>query len=151
MSEYDAAALFMVLFVPAAAALSWFISRGWRDLATAYRLNDQFSGERWFFRTGVIADTTYGCLLIVGGDLRGAYFSTCLPSAICPPLLIPWGDIQGVERKGLLVRFVELKFVKGPPDGQHEISGRVADRLESVSGGAWRYQRAKKTVIFGRD
>jgi hypothetical protein len=139
-------ALFMVLFLASATGLVWFISRGWRELAKAYPLMFPFSGKRWFFETGAIAGARYGGLLIAGGDLPGAYFATCLPSAVCPPLFIPWDEIKGVERKGFLVRSVELRFAK-QPDEEHWISGRVADRLEKVSCGTWKYQRAEKKIL----
>lgn len=142
--------VFFILFFASAIAITWFTSKGWRALAKDYRATNSFSGTRWFFRSGGLGGSKYGCLLIIGGDLRGAYFSAFMPSKFCPPLFIPWEDIKGIEGNGVLVRSVELRFAKvqGQQDEDHWISGRMADKLEKVSNGRWKYQRTRKWSSF---
>jgi hypothetical protein len=146
MTDVFAKGILILLWLAFAAGILWILSRGWRELAKEYRAIDSFSGMRWYFRTGAIAGSEYGCLLILGGGLRGAYVSSFLPSRFCPPLFIPWEDIQGIERKGVLVRFVELRFAKAQEvqNKDTRISGRMADRFEEVSNGRWKFRRAGK-------
>lgn len=139
-----------VLFAAFVAMIFWLITRGWRELAKIYPLTIPFTGERWYFQTGEIAGGKYGYMLIIGGDLRGAYFSNSFPAALCPRIFVPWEEIKGVEHRGILVRYVQLEFLKAPQQ-VHSISGRLADKLERASGGIWDYQRADKTVFFGKD
>lgn len=84
-----------VLFVAFIVTIFWLITRGWRELAKIYPLSIPFTGEQWYFQNGEIASGRYGYLLIIGGDLRGAYFSTFLPAALCPPIFVPWEEIKG--------------------------------------------------------
>jgi hypothetical protein len=150
MLDFFGKIAFLILFFASAIAITWFTSKGWRALAKGYPATDSFSGTRWFFRSGGLAGSEYGCVLIVGGDLRGAYFSAFIPSKFCPPLFIPWEDIKGTERKGVLVRFVELRFAKvqGQQDEDNWISGRMADNLEALSNGRWKYQRERKRGVL---
>lgn len=148
--EKIAILLFVVLWF---SIILWFLSRGWRQLAKTYKWSGIFSGEKLYFRTGTISGTKYGMFLIVGGDVRGAYFSICLPSRLFPPIQIPWSDIKGQEHRGLTARYVDLIFEKdkNKSNDRNIISGRVADTLEQLSGGVWVYERAGKRVIFARD
>jgi hypothetical protein len=144
---------FPVIAIPVLAigfmfTMFWLVTRGWRELAKIYSLTIPFAGERWYFQTGDIAGVSY--LLIVGADPRGAYFSTFFPSAFFPRIFVPWEEIKGVEHCGTLIRYVRLEFLKAPRQ-VHSISGRLADKLERASGGIWNYQRADKTVFFGKD
>jgi hypothetical protein len=140
-------------------ALCWFyaiarlITRGWREVSKYYLLTGLYTGKKYYFRTGSFAGANYGCLLIIGGNHRGMYLSALMPSHLCPPLLIPWDDITAIERRGLLTREVELRFVHDyeRSDTYNYISRRLAVRLEAASGGRWTYMSAGKGVIFGND
>ncbi len=133
--------------------IAWAITRGWRELAKYYRFSGIYTGNRYRFRTGSLAGANFGCFLIAGGNRQGAYFSTLLPSHLCPPLLIPWEDITGIERRGILSRTVELKLANDIKKSEvfNSISGRLADRLEKLSEGIWSYKHATRRVIFGKD
>jgi hypothetical protein len=148
--EYLEKVVIGLLIVPFVIVVLWFVSRGWRELAKCYPLTVPFSGQRWYCRSGEIAGAEFGCVLIFGGDLRGVYVSTIFPARLFPPLFIPWDEIKGAEKKGWLVRLVKLEFRQGPREEQW-ISARLADKLELASGGVWKYRRAKKRVIFGKD
>lgn len=89
--------------------------------------------------------------MIVGADLRGVLFSIVFPfSLFSPPVFVPWSDLSGAEHKGLLTRFVELKFAQAP-EFENRISGRLADKVEGSSGGVWKYERASRRVFFEKD
>jgi hypothetical protein len=143
--------LFLSVFISFAAIIVWFISREWRQVASLYPLRNDFPSELWHFRSGEIAGVRIGGFLIVGADGRGAFFSACFPfSFLLPAFFVPWADLSGVERKGLFVRNVELRFSKAH---KHEnfISGRIADKLEQCSGARWKYMRAGKHKLFERN
>ncbi len=151
MTDASIQLIFLALVITGLVGIAWLISMKWRKVAAVYPSQSPCSGRRWFFRSGVIAGTKVGGMLVVGADLRGAYFSMVFPfSLFAPTLMVPWSELSGVERKGILVRFVELKFGR-VTELRNEISGRLADKLESSSGGVWRYERTSRTVIIGRD
>ncbi len=92
-----------------------------------------------------------GGFLIVGADLRGAFFAACFPfSFFLPTFFVPWTDLSGVERKALLVRKVELRFWKAH-NHENIKSGRIADQLERCSGERWKYKRAQKRKVFEKE
>jgi hypothetical protein len=134
-------------------AIVWYVTRGWRELSKSYRHPGIYSGRRYYLRTGNIAGAEYGLVLIVGGNREGAYFSTLLPSRLCPPLLIPWADLTGIERRGLTVRHVELSVKKDVRNSNvvNYVSANIADKLEALSEGAWSYKHSQKKTIFRKD
>ncbi len=143
--------LFICIFMVLSAGIVWYVSKDWRQVAALYPLRNDFPSERWHFRSGEIADVRIGGFLIVGADPRGAFFAVCFPfSFFLPTFFVPWTDLSGVERKGLLVRFVELRFSKAHTH-ENIISGRIADKLERCSGECWKYKRAQKRQFFERD
>jgi hypothetical protein len=149
--EYLGVVLFICIFIALSAGMVWYISRDWRQVAGLYPLQNDLPSERWYLRSGEIAGVRIGGFLIVGADLRGVCFAACFPfSFFLPTLFVPWTDLSGVERKGLLVRIVELRFSKAH---KHEniISGRIADKLERCSGELWKYKRAQRRFVFERD
>jgi hypothetical protein len=150
MLHHPEAGLIPVLVVLFIAFILWLSTRGWRDLARVYPLRFPFSGRRWFFQSARLGDGKFGGVLIVGSDHSGVYFSTIFPATLCPPIFIPWNEIEGLERKGILTRLVQLKFAQWSERDQY-ISGRLADKLEEAAAGAWTYQRSQKKSFFGKD
>jgi hypothetical protein len=133
--------------------IAWFITRGWRDVSKHYKLNGIYTGKKYYFRSGSFAGAKLGCFLILGGNRQGAYLSTIMPRHLCPPLLIPWNDIVGVEHRGLISRKIELTLANDYKKSEvyNYISRNMADKLESLSEGQWSYKHATKRVIFGKD
>lgn len=149
--DYPSPLLFVFIFFSFSAGIVWFISREWRRIAVLYPLQDNFITKRWYFRSGRVAGVKLGGVLIVGANLRGVLFAAVFPfSLFIPPLFVPWEELTGVEHKGMLVRFVDLRFSK-VPDSENMISGRLADRLERTSGEIWKYERARTRGFFERD
>lgn len=129
------------------------VTRGWREVSGHYGFSGIFSGKKYYFRSGSFAGSNFGWLLIIGGNRDGMYLSAVMPSRLCPPLLIPWDDITGVERRGLLTREVELRFVHDYRKSQENncISSAMAGKLEVASSGRWTYRHATRRVILGKD
>jgi hypothetical protein len=133
--------------------IAWLITRGWRDVSKHYKFAGIYTGKKYYFRSGSFAGVKFGCFLILGGNHQGAYLSTMMPNQLCPPLLIPWNEITGIERRGLISRNVELTLAKDYIKSavNNYISRNMADKLESLSEGEWTYKHATKRVIFGKD
>ena len=146
MTEVIAQLVFPALVMVGLAGIAWLSSMGWRKAATVYPCRLPCSGTRWFFRSGVIANTKVGGMLVIGADVQGAYFSVVFPlSLFSPDLMVPWAEISGIERIGFLVR-LELTFSR-IPELRNEIPGPLADKLEAASGGIWQYERATVSAV----
>jgi hypothetical protein len=140
--EYLGTVFFICIFIVASAGILWYVSKDWRQVAALYSLRNDLPSERWYFCSGEIAGVRIGGFLTVGADLRGAFFAVSFPfSFLLPAFFVPWPDLSGVERKGLLVRIVELRFSKAHKH-ENTISGRIANQLERCSGEQWKYKRA---------
>lgn len=133
--------------------IAWFITRGWRDVSKHYKFSGIYIGKKYYFRSGSFAGTNFGCFLIFGGNHQGAYLSTLMPRHLCPPLLIPWEDIIGIERRGFISRKIELRLANDYKKSEvyNYISRSMADKLEYLSDGKWTYKHATQRVLFGKD
>ena len=60
--------------------------------------------------------------------------------------MLSWAEISGIERKGFLVRFVELTFSR-IPEPRNETPAPLADKLEAASGGIWQYECATERAV----
>ena len=133
--------------------IAWLVTRGWRDISKHYKLAGIYTGKKYYFRSGSFAGANFGCFLILGGNRQGAYLSTIIPRHLCPPLFIPWNNIVGIERRGLIFRKIELKIEKdyNKSEVNNYISRNMAEKLEYLSDGEWTYKHATKRIIFGKD
>ena len=131
----------------------WFITRGWRNISKHYKFAGIYTGKKYYFRFGNFAGAKLGCFLILGGNRKGAYLSTLMPRHLCPPLFIPWEDIIGIERRGLISKRVELRLSDdfNKSGAFNYISRNMADKLEYLSKGKWSYKHATKSILLGKD
>jgi len=124
--------------------ISTIVSRasGWAALATVYRLQESFDGQRWYLQTAQMRwATNYGNCLTVGVSPRGLYLAVVfLFRPGHPPLLVPWGDISVYMRQRTWFTVVELRF-RRVPGIPLRISARLAARLATAAGPWWPGER----------
>lgn len=115
---------------------------GWATLASRYRCQSDFVGERWPFQNGWMRWTVhYGNCLTVGGNSEGLYLAVFTPFRFGhPPLLIPWGEITITRRQFLFIRWVRFEIGRE----LHiplSIRTTLARRLHAVADGKWPVER----------
>jgi hypothetical protein len=108
---------FIVFFLLLWSGVSLLLSMvsGWRTLAEAYRLDGDFEGARWWFKSANLRSVNYSNCLTLGANERGLYVGILFPFRLGhPPLFIPWSDVSAVEARGWLFRYVDLTFLHAP-------------------------------------
>jgi hypothetical protein len=115
---------------------------GWATLATVYRLQESFDGQRWHLQTAQMRwATNYGNCLTVGASPRGLYLAVLfLFRPGHPPLLVPWADIAVHMRQRTWFTVVEVRF-RRVPGIPLRISARLAARLATAAGPWWPGER----------
>jgi hypothetical protein len=111
-------------------------------LARHYRLNDEFLGRRWHFRSGFMSRRAfigvahYQACLTLGADSDGLFLSTpfLLGPPGHPPLFVPWSEIDATTYGFSFFSIVRLRF-----QPEHSVSltltRRLATRLATESHG----------------
>ena len=135
--------LYPVVFAGLALLILYVLSRmgGWNRLAENYKSSREFVGEKWYMQTIRIGLVNYKNAITIGCNNVSLYLSVLFPFSFGHPKLeIPLSDITGVERKGMLVRYIELSFRRAP-DTKLRLYKMAADRVEQASKGAWSYER----------
>ena len=111
---------------------------GWGPLARFYRLNNPFTGERWYFRSGRKRLTMrYDSCLTIGANAEGLYLAVLFLFRFGhPPLFIPWQDIAVRTGKTLWWRWTEFRF-RQAPGVFLRVFGQIGDDVKSVAGQFW--------------
>lgn len=97
--------LFVVMWFFIGAVLSRI--SGWASLATHFRATQAESGERFRFASGSMGvrffPVSYGGCLFLSVNNDGLHLSIMFPFRFqCPPLFIPWSQLESVEEKRFL-------------------------------------------------
>ncbi len=135
--------LFPVMFIGMWVLISYTLSAmgGWKGFANCYSENDTFVGEKWYMQSIKVGLVNYGSCVTLGANMQSLYMAVLLPFRLGhPPLSIPYSDIEGIEAKGLVFSYVDLKFAQGSTS-KVRLSKKQADRLEKSSGETWKYER----------
>ena len=114
--------LFLVLFGVAFAALWSFIFLilatlgGWRRLAESYRLEGDFNGSLWGWRSARMRfGVNYGSCLTFGASDQGLMMRVFPLFRIGhPALFFPWSDVRAVAREGWVFKYIDLGFSRAP-------------------------------------
>lgn len=100
------------VFVAVWAFIGLLISRmsGWTVLASEFRLEDDFQGEKWGWQSATMRwGTKFNRSITIGCNERGLYLTvTFFLRPFHPPLLIPWHQISARPKKYFGFDFVEL-------------------------------------------
>lgn len=131
---------FLLFFIGMWIMISIVISRvsGWASLADIYHHADHFNGYRWRFQSaGMRWMMSYNNCLTIGSNERGLYLSIFLIFRFGhPPLFIPWNDISITNKKGLLFKYIEFRFLRFPSLFLR-INKRMAERISHSASSSW--------------
>ena len=110
---------------------------GWAKLARYYRAPESFDGERQFFRSAQVGQSSYRNCLTMGASPRALHLSVFFLFRVGhPPLHIPWGDISAKDTHWLLGRGYELRF-RLVPEVRMRLPSETGDQLQSEAGARW--------------
>jgi hypothetical protein len=124
--------VFPLFFVAVWALIGLLISRlsSWSVLASAYRLEGDFQGEKWGWQSGTFRlGTRFNRSITIGCNERGLYLAvTFFLRPFHPALLIPWHQISARPKNHFGFEYVELTL------GREEripllLRAHVAERL----------------------
>ena len=129
---------FFLLFVGFWAAICLGMAHlGWAKLARYYRASESFDGERLFFRSAQVGQSSYRNCLTMGAGPRALHLSVFFLFRVGhPPLLIPWADISAKDTHWLLGRGYELRF-RLVPEVKMRLPSEIGDELQSEAGSRW--------------
>lgn len=136
---------FFALAVLAMLALFWtavslLISRvgGWHALARRFRIENQFTGERWRWQSAQMRwIAAYHNCVTIGASPDGLYVAPFFPFRVAhPPLFIPWSEVSYSKRKVMFTPMVcfELGRDLAIPFWVRENLGH---QLQQAAGRAW--------------
>jgi hypothetical protein len=110
---------------------------GWAKLARYYRAWESFDGQRQFFRSAQVGQSSYRNCLTMGASPRALHLSVFFLFRVGhPPLRIPWGDISAKDTHGPLGRSYELHF-RLVPGVKMRLPSDIGDELQSGAGSRW--------------
>ena len=83
---------------------------GWAALASSFRLESDFTGEKWSWQSAAMRwGSNLNNCLVIGCNERGLYLAMMPFLRFChPPLLIPWREIRVSTRRRFLSEYVQL-------------------------------------------
>ena len=113
---------------------------GWMTLARKFRLENEFQGEKWRFRTAYMRFLShYSNVITIGSDRTGLYMSLFHLFRIGhPPLLIPWPEVTILQGEHFYFFFKTKKFFLGREERiPLRISASLAENLRQAAGPAW--------------
>ena len=96
---------FAAMWLGISTLLAW--SSGWTKLAKSFRASGPMQGEAFRFVSGSLGGSavpvSYGsCLVVRVGD-GGFRLSIMMPFRfLCPPLFIPWNEVESLEQRRVL-------------------------------------------------
>jgi hypothetical protein len=115
---------------------------GWSTLAARFRLQDDFSGQRWSGQSARLRGiSSYNNCLIVGADQAGLFVRPLFPFRVAhPPLFVPWSEITLHPPRLLWGRY--WSRLRELHLGQTEqvpfrITTTLAARLQQAAGTSW--------------
>jgi hypothetical protein len=112
---------------------------GWMTLARKFRLENEFQGEKWRFRSAYMRFLThYGSIVTFGADRSGLYMSLFPLFRIAhPSLLIPWSEITVIQGEAGIL-FKTRKFLLGREERiPLRVSSSLVENLRQAAGPSW--------------
>ena len=129
--------LIAIIFAGGWAASSLVLSLvgGWHRMPARYRARERPPGQLLFAMYSAVGWVRYQGVLFVRVTEPGLYLSVLLPFRIGhPPLLIPWSEIQAVERRTFFIVESHIITVGSPQIARIKIGGCDGNAVET----AWR-------------
>jgi hypothetical protein len=123
--------LFVIYLIAAAS--------GWRLLARRFRLQGEFTGQKWRMQSARMRWLcSYNNCLNVGGDETALVMAPMLLFRPWhPPLFVPWTEISYAGASEMfLLKFVELRLGRSE-NIPFKVSASLAAKLQSAAGPAW--------------
>jgi hypothetical protein len=130
--------LFLVLFLGMSVGILFALSRfGWSDLASVYRAERPFEGERWHWVSTKVGKTRWRSSLTVGANGEGLFLVPMIFFRVAhPALFIPWSDITADWKRSFGFQFVQLT-ARRAPDVSILVEEARARAMALAAGSAW--------------
>ena len=118
---------------------------GWRLLARRFRLQGEFTGQKWRMQSARLRwMISFNNCLTIGADETGLFMAPMLLFRPWqPPLFIPWAEISYAGTSGIVFKYVDLQLGRSE-NIPFKISSSLAANLQAATGPGWptEYNRA---------